>query len=211
MNYLFFDEINANNYNIIKNMGNVMVIYGQRIIEFQQELNKNKDLISDFQFILKSPNGKSKKQKYISINQNSLQVKERDVEEKLEKKKKQIQKEKDKQKNTSNYVRLVGNDINEKKKKEEQKKIEKEQENLITGGIPNIIPPPISDSSELYQPISNKDLNSIDIEKPGSKTPIQKEFPKPQSKKNNTPISNTPIYTPNTMFSSMPPPWTETR
>jgi hypothetical protein len=75
-----------------------MVIYGQRSTELRQQLSKNKDSISDFQFILKSPNGKSKKQKYISVIQNSVQVKERDVEEEIEKKKKQIEKEKDKQK-----------------------------------------------------------------------------------------------------------------
>jgi hypothetical protein len=82
----------------MKNMGNVMVIYGQRITELWQELNKNKDTISDFQFILKSPNGKSKIQKYISVNKNAVQMKERDVEEEIEKMKMQIQKEKDKQK-----------------------------------------------------------------------------------------------------------------
>jgi hypothetical protein len=37
-------------------------------------------------------------------------------------------------------VRILGNDINEKKKKEEKKNIEKEQEILLTGGIPNFIP-----------------------------------------------------------------------
>jgi hypothetical protein len=156
MDYLFFDEVNANSYNIMKNWTNVMVIYGQRIGELRQQLSKNKDSIRDLQFILKSPNGKSKKQKYISMNQNSVHVKERGVEEKIEKKKKQIQREKDKQKQTSNYIRLVSKENYEKKNKEEQKKIEKEQENLITGNVPGIIPPPISDNSELYLPISNK-------------------------------------------------------
>jgi hypothetical protein len=98
MNYLFFDEVDANSYKIMKNMGNVMVLYGLRITELRQELNKNKDKISDFHFILKSPNGKSKTQKYISMNQNAVQMKERNVEEEIEKVKKQIQKEKDKQK-----------------------------------------------------------------------------------------------------------------
>jgi hypothetical protein len=65
----------------------------------RNELSKNNNSISDFQFILKSQNGRSKKQKYISVNRDSLQVKERDIEEEIEKKKKQIQKEKDKQKN----------------------------------------------------------------------------------------------------------------
>jgi hypothetical protein len=63
----------------MKDWTNVMLIHGQRISELRQQLSKNKDSITDFQFILKSPNGKSKIQKYISINQNSLQVKERDV------------------------------------------------------------------------------------------------------------------------------------
>jgi hypothetical protein len=98
MDYLFFDKVNDNSYNMMKNMTNVMVIYGQRIGELRQELSKNKEAITDLQFILKSPNGKSKKQKCISINRDSLQVKERDVEDEIEKKKKQIQKEKDKQK-----------------------------------------------------------------------------------------------------------------
>jgi hypothetical protein len=90
MHYLFFDQINDNNYKIMKNMTTVMVIHGQRITELRQQLSKNKDLISDFHFILKSPNGKSKTQKYININQNSVQMKERDVEDEIEKKKKHI-------------------------------------------------------------------------------------------------------------------------
>jgi chaperonin cofactor prefoldin len=98
MNYLFFDEVNADSYKIMKYMGNVMVIYGLRISELRQELNKNKDTISDFHFILKSPNGKSKTQKYISVNQNAVQMKERDVQEEIQKMKKKIQNEKDKQK-----------------------------------------------------------------------------------------------------------------
>jgi hypothetical protein len=208
MDYLFLDDFNPTNLSKIKDKKNVMVIYGQRITELPQELSRNNDSISDFQFILKSLKGKSKKQKYISINQNSLQVKIRDVGEEIEKKKKQIQKEKDMQKQTSNYVRLISKENYEKKNKEEQKKIEKEQENLITKSVPNIIPPPISDSSELYQPINNFDLNRIDVEEPSSKTPIQKETPKPQpKKKNGTPISYTPTYTPNTTFSSITPPW----
>jgi hypothetical protein len=130
-------------------------------------------------------------------------MKERDVEEEIEKMKTQIQKEKDKQKKTSNYVRILSNKINDKKKKEAQKKIEKEQENLITGNVPNIIPPPIIDNSEL----NIIDLSRINIEEPSSKAPIQKEFPIPQPKKNTTPISNTPLYTPNTTFPSVTPPW----
>jgi hypothetical protein len=97
-----------------------MVIHGQRIGELRQELNKNQDTISDFHFILKSPNGKSKTQKYISMNQKSVQMKERDVEEEIERMKKQIQKEKEKQKKTSNYLRLMVNENNENKKKVEQ-------------------------------------------------------------------------------------------
>jgi hypothetical protein len=88
MDYLFFDKVNDNSFNIMKNWTNVMVKHGQRIGELRQQLSKNKDLISDFHFILKSPNGKSKIQKYISMNQNSVQMKERDVEEEIEKKKK---------------------------------------------------------------------------------------------------------------------------
>jgi hypothetical protein len=38
-----------------------MVIYGQRITEMPGELTRNNDSISDFQFILKSLNGKSKR------------------------------------------------------------------------------------------------------------------------------------------------------
>jgi hypothetical protein len=201
MDYLFFDKVNDYSYTIMKDMTNVMVIYGQRIGELQQQLNKNKDSITDLQFILKSPNGKSKKQKYISMNRDSLQVKERDVEEEIEKKKKQIQKEKDKQTKTQHYTHLIVNENNEKKKKEEQKKIEKEEQNLITGGMSNIIPPPITDSSNILNSIN---LNRINIEEPNSKTP------KPQPKKNTTPISNTPLYTPNTGFSSLTP-WTDTR
>jgi hypothetical protein len=123
MNYLFFDKVNNNSYNIMKNMENVMVIYGPRSTELRQELNKNKDSITDLQFILKSPNGKSKIQKYISVNQNSVQMKERDVEEEIEKMKMQIQKEKDKQKKTSNYVKLIVNDNNEKKRKKSRRKL----------------------------------------------------------------------------------------
>jgi hypothetical protein len=98
MEYLFLDDFNVSNFNKIKDKKNVMVIYGQRIGELRQQLSKNRDLISDFHFILKSPNGKSKTQKYISVNQNSVQMKERDVEEEIEKMKMLIQKEKEKQK-----------------------------------------------------------------------------------------------------------------
>jgi hypothetical protein len=166
MQYLFFDEVNDNSYKIMKNMRNIIIIHGQRITDLRRELSKNQDLITDLQFILKSPNGKSKTQKYISMNENSVQMKERDVEEEIEKMKKLIQREKDKQKKTENYVRVVTNDINDKKKKVEQKKIEKEQVNVITGGMSNIIPPPITDSSNL---LSNIDLNRINIEEPSSK------------------------------------------
>jgi hypothetical protein len=107
----------------MKEVENIMVIYGQRITELRQELNKNKDSITDLQFILKSPNGKSKTQKYININKNAVQMKERDVEEEIEKMKKQIEKEKEKQKKTTNYVRVISNDINDKKRKKLKRKL----------------------------------------------------------------------------------------
>jgi hypothetical protein len=201
MEYLFLDDFNLNNYDKIKDKKNVMVIYGERITELVNELNRSKDSISDFQFILKSRNGRSNKQKYISVNRDSLQVKERVVEEEIEKKKKQIQKEKDKQAQTQNYVRLVTNENKEKKKKEEQIKIEKEHENLITEGIFNIIQLPISDNSNLYQVINNIDLNRIDVEEPSK----PKELTKPQPKKKiNTPASTT-TYSP-----SVSPAWSPT-
>jgi hypothetical protein len=65
MDYLFIDDFNPTNLSKIKDKKNVMVIYGQRITELRQELTRNNDSISDFQFILKSLKGKSKKQKYI--------------------------------------------------------------------------------------------------------------------------------------------------
>jgi hypothetical protein len=117
MDYLFLDDFNPVNLSKIKDKKNVMVIYGQRITELRQELSRNNDSITDLQFILKSPNGKSKTQKYININKNSVQMKERDVEEEIEKMKKLIEKEKEKQKKTTNYVRVISNDINDKKKK----------------------------------------------------------------------------------------------
>jgi hypothetical protein len=94
-------------------------------------LNKGKDSISDFQFILKLQNNKNilnKKQKYISVNRDSVEVKERDLEEEIEMKKKQIQKEKDKQKKANHYVCLINTENKEIKKKEEEKKIEKKHE-----------------------------------------------------------------------------------
>jgi hypothetical protein len=61
MEYLFLDDFNRNNYDKIKDKKNVMVIYGERITELRNELNKSNDSISDFQFILKSRNGRSKR------------------------------------------------------------------------------------------------------------------------------------------------------
>jgi hypothetical protein len=82
-------------------------------------------------------------------------------------------------------------------------KIEKEHEIQITGGIPNIIPPPISDNSNLYQPINNVDLNRIDAEEPNSTKPKTND---------NTPITYTPIYTPASTYSpSVSPARSQTR
>jgi hypothetical protein len=54
MEYIFIDDLNNNNFEQIRNKKNVMVIYGQRIADLRQQLNNSNDVISDFQFLLKS-------------------------------------------------------------------------------------------------------------------------------------------------------------
>jgi hypothetical protein len=101
-----------------------------------------------------SRNPSNKKQKYISVNKNLLQVKES-----------QIQKEKDKQKKAGNYLRLISKENKEIKKKEEEKKIEKKRENKITGGVGSVIPPiNVIENTSRYQPVAGFDVNSINIE-----------------------------------------------
>jgi hypothetical protein len=53
MEYIFIDDLN-NNFEQKRNKKNVMVIYGQRIADLRQQLNNTKDVISYFQFLLKS-------------------------------------------------------------------------------------------------------------------------------------------------------------
>jgi hypothetical protein len=43
MEYIFLDDFNPNNFSRIKDKKNVMVIYGQRITELRNELNRSKE------------------------------------------------------------------------------------------------------------------------------------------------------------------------
>jgi hypothetical protein len=58
MEYIFIDDLN-NNFEQIRNKKNVMVIYGQRVADVNQQLNNTKDVIFDFQFLLKSKSNKN--------------------------------------------------------------------------------------------------------------------------------------------------------
>jgi hypothetical protein len=75
MENIFIDDLN-NNFEQIRNKKNVMVIYGQRVADLRQQLNNTKDVISDFQFLLKSQSNKnttsSNKHKYINVNSESV-------------------------------------------------------------------------------------------------------------------------------------------
>jgi hypothetical protein len=53
MKYIFIDDLN-NNFEEIRNKENVMIIYRQRVADLLQQLNNTKDVIFDFQFLLKS-------------------------------------------------------------------------------------------------------------------------------------------------------------
>jgi hypothetical protein len=118
--YIFIDDLNKKN---------VMVIYGQGVADLRQQLKNTKDVISYFQFLLKSQSNKnitnSNKQKYINVNSESVQLKERDLIEEIEKKKQQLEKEKEKEIKIVYITKLVTKDIYETKKKEEEKIIEK--------------------------------------------------------------------------------------
>jgi hypothetical protein len=110
-------------------------MYGQRIADLRQQLNNTKDVISDFQFLLKTKSNKcitsSNKQKYINVNSELEQLKEKDLNEEIEKKKQQLEKEKEKENLIVYMTQLISIDINEIKKKEEEKIIKKKRENLI--------------------------------------------------------------------------------
>jgi hypothetical protein len=75
MEYIFNDDLN-NNFDQIRNKKNLMVIYGPRVGDLRQQLNNNTDVISDFQFLLKSQSNKgtpnNNKQKYINVNSESV-------------------------------------------------------------------------------------------------------------------------------------------
>jgi hypothetical protein len=152
MDYIFIDDFN-NNFEQIINKKNIMVIYGQRVADLRQQLNNTKNVISDFQFLLKSQSNKiikrSNKQKYINVNSESVQLKERDLNEEIEKKKQQLEKEKEKENKIIYITKLVIKDIYETKKKEEEKIIEKKRENLLTSGE-SIIPDDIIMNNNQY-------------------------------------------------------------
>jgi hypothetical protein len=165
MEYIFIDDLN-NNFDQMRNKKNVMVIYGQRVTDLHQQLNNTKDVISDFQFLLKSQSNKcivnNNKQKYINVNSKLVQLKEKDLNEEIEKKKQQFKKEKEKENRIVYVTQLIRKDINETKKKEEKKKIEKKQENLLTSGESVISDDIIMNNNE-YEPISNFDFNSYNV------------------------------------------------